>query len=81
MSASFIPITSDTGETSNFAATLGITLFPNAEAPAIIWVKLNCFWEANINGVNLSGKKPSKAALSATNTFLTPPTLATCSAT
>lgn len=33
--------------------------FPNAEAPAQMWVKLNCFCVAKISGVNSSVEKDS----------------------
>lgn len=72
VSGDFIPITSVTGDTSNLAATRGRSALPKADAPANIWVKLNCFWVARISGVKLSGVKPLKASFSATNTLATP---------
>lgn len=75
MSGDFIDITSETGETSSLAATRGSNAFPNADAPAIMCVYLNCFWAPNINGVKLSAVSPLKASLSATRSLDTPPTL------
>lgn len=47
-------VTSLMGEQSSFAATLGITLRLNADAPATIEEKLNCFCEARTTGVTRS---------------------------
>jgi len=80
VSASLIPMTSDTGDTSKLAATRGMRDFPKAEAPAIMCVKLNCFCEATISGASLSGRKPSNPLLSATRILVTPLTLESSSA-
>lgn len=74
------PIISVIGETSSLAATLGKIALPKAVAGAKMWVKLNCFWVANIRGVMLSAVKPLKASLSATKTLATPFALAIFSA-
>lgn len=68
------------GETSNLAATLGKTAFPKAVAGAKICVKLNCFWVANIRGVNVSAVKPLNTSLSATSTLDMPDAFAIASA-
>merc|ERR1719150_1666489 len=69
------------GETSSLAATLGRRPLEKAEAPATMWLNLNLSWEATNNGVSFSGKNPSNAAFSATNTLVTPFTPATSLAT
>lgn len=69
VSADLIPITSETGETSNFAAIRGARDFPKAVAPTKICVKLNCFCDATTNGVMFSAVKPLNASPSAIRTF------------
>lgn len=61
--------------------TLGKSAFPRALAPAIMWLKLCCFWVATIKGVRDSGVKPLKASPSATSTRATSLALLICSAT
>lgn len=80
VSALLIPMTSETGDTSNIAAILGAKDFPKAVAPITIWVKLNFFWLSSTRGAIFSGRKPLNASLSATKTFFSPPLFATASA-
>lgn len=79
VSADFIPMTSDTGDTSSFAATRGNSALPNAEAPANMCVKLNCFCAAKIRGVKFSDVNPANASFSATITLEMPLALAAAS--
>jgi len=49
-------VISDIGDTFRIAAVLGITPRLKVEAPAIMCVKLNCFWTAERIVETLSGK-------------------------
>lgn len=80
VSGDLMPMTSEIGDTSNLAATRGSSALPKAEAPARIWVKLNCFWVAKIRGAMLSATKPLNASLSATRIFAKPLLFARASA-
>lgn len=81
VSADLMPITSDTGDTSSLAATLGKRALPKDEAPATICVKLYCFCVATINDVKFSEVKPLNASSSATITLTSPLALEISSAT
>src|SRR5436309_3051067 len=72
---------SETGLTSNFAATRGTNDFPTAEAPVRTWVELVFFMVSRIRGVNFSGRKPLSKGSSTMRTLETPLVFATSEAT
>ena len=74
--SSLMLIISEIGETSSWAANLGIIFFPKLLEEQIMWVYLFAFCNSTKNGTTISGSRPWYASFSARSTFLSRPILA-----